>query len=221
MKRPITFYILLITIVTLSLSCGLSNQQSDVEIQLQVDATINAIHRETASSNADLPVILTFTRVPITEESPNPFQPKPTDPPILPTTPSPDSEAPSINTNDNSVYYPLRDCAPSRVYLGYIVSPENGVDYISIRSEPDTHPSDNKIGKIYPGEQAKIVGGPLCNYGWILWKIKKLSDGMIGWIPESNGEEFWLKSESSESSDLPDSPLLLVQALYPLAYELG
>ena len=99
----------------------------------------------------------------------------------------PIGNAPSLN-----VYNPLPDCASSRIHLNDNVGLENGVDYISIRSTPDTHPSNNIIGKILPGDQAQIIDGPICNYGWILWKIKRTSDGMVGWVAEFDGNSFWL-----------------------------
>lgn len=89
------------------------------------------------------------------------------------------------------IYYPLSGCAGSRLHFGDVITVESAAEYVTIRNTPDTHPHDNKIGKILAGEQAEIIDGPVCNYGWILWKIRKNSDGMTGWIPESDGKEFW------------------------------
>ena len=89
-------------------------------------------------------------------------------------------------------YYPLPNCAGSRIHLGDFVKLETNVDSVTIRSDPDTHPSDNKIGSIVGNDRAEIIDGPVCNWKWILWKINRVSDGLIGWVPESNGTEFWL-----------------------------
>ena len=59
-----------------------------------------------------------------------------------------------------------------------------------IRSEPDTS-KDNGIGEIQPGEVVLIVDGPVCNFGWALWKVETTA-GEQGWTPESNGTDFWL-----------------------------
>jgi hypothetical protein len=59
-----------------------------------------------------------------------------------------------------------------------------------IRSEPDTS-KDNGVGIIQPGEVVRIVDGPICNFGWILWKVET-SRQERGWTPESDGDEFWL-----------------------------
>jgi hypothetical protein len=61
----------------------------------------------------------------------------------------------------------------------------------AIRSEPDTQPSNNIIASAYPGDELKIIGGPECNYGYILWKVR-MDNGVTGWTPESDGREFWL-----------------------------
>jgi hypothetical protein len=90
------------------------------------------------------------------------------------------------------VYYPLSNCAPSRIYVGDVVRLEQGTDYVTIRNTPDTNPKDNKIGQIKGNERAKVIGGPVCNYGWLLWKIERISDGLVGWVPETDEKEFWL-----------------------------
>jgi len=106
----------------------------------------------------------------------------------------PIEELPSVTLDVPSlkIYEPIKGCAASRIHTGDIVTLEKDIDYVSIRSEPDTRPSDNKIGKILPGDQAKIIGGPKCNYDWIIWEVKLASDGLTGWVPESDGNEFWL-----------------------------
>ncbi len=89
-------------------------------------------------------------------------------------------------------YYPLKDCAASRLYVGDRAFVSLGGGSNGIRSEPDTHPSDNIIGRAPSGEGMWILGGPVCNYGWILWKVDTDS-GLVGWTPETkDGKEFWL-----------------------------
>lgn len=93
---------------------------------------------------------------------------------------------------DPDVYYPIPGCAASRLHVGDSIMLESGIDYVGIRSTPDTHPSDNKIGRIEGNHIAKIIGGPECNNGWILWEV--LTDDCVeGWIPEGDGNEFWVK----------------------------
>jgi hypothetical protein len=88
-------------------------------------------------------------------------------------------------------YYPLDNCAASRLFSGMTISLTPGVDYVTLRSTPDIHTGDNKIGKLLPGNKAIILRGPDCSYGWIMWQIQT-EEGMVGWVPETDGKEFWL-----------------------------
>jgi len=90
-----------------------------------------------------------------------------------------------------SVYNPLPNCASSHLHVGEsaFVSYIGGKNHV--RTEPDTAPSNNISFDIYPGEVVQVIGGPECNYGWILWEIETTYNE-TGWTPESNGEEFWL-----------------------------
>jgi len=103
------------------------------------------------------------------------------------------SSASTLNTPaDLPAYSPISGCASSKIHLGDKVILENGTSWVTMRSYPDTQPSDNRIGKILPGDSATVIDGPECSYGWILWKVERRSDGLYGWVPESNGKEFWL-----------------------------
>lgn len=104
---------------------------------------------------------------------------------------------PSSNPTDTAVpveneeYFPLEDCPASRLHVGSqaFVSLDTGEN--AIRSEPDTNPSDNILGRAQPGEQLEVIGGPVCNYGWVLWEVRT-EGGLEGWTPEGDGEEYWL-----------------------------
>lgn len=91
-------------------------------------------------------------------------------------------------------YYPLADCAPSRLHpgdWGYISfsSGRNG-----IRDTADTHPSDNITGYAEPGQVVELIKGPKCNYGWVLWAVTVANQrGLAGWTPEGDGKEFFIE----------------------------
>jgi serine/threonine protein kinase len=89
------------------------------------------------------------------------------------------------------VYYPLSGCAPSRLHVGDWAYVSYGGGKNAIRDEPDTHPSDNIIGDVFEGGSMEIVGGPICNWGLLLWEVRTF-DGLEGWTPESDENEFWL-----------------------------
>lgn len=109
-------------------------------------------------------------------------------------------------------YYPIKDCAHSRLYVGDRAIVSLGGSSNGIRTEPDTHPSDNIIYRAPSGEGLWIIDGPECNYGWILWKVQTDS-GHVGWTPESKGGEFWLTPIES------DSDMLAVIQSDPHTYE--
>jgi hypothetical protein len=88
------------------------------------------------------------------------------------------------------IYYPLEGCAASRLHMGdyAMVSLVGGAN--GIRSGLDLQ---SEIVEYYaqPGEILKIVGGPFCSYGWIVWLVETGS-AYRGFTPEGNGEEYWL-----------------------------
>lgn len=100
-------------------------------------------------------------------------------------------------------YFPINNCSHSRLFVGdrAIVAWGDGPN--GIRTEPDTHPSDNIIYRAPPGEGLWIIDGPICNYGWILWKVRT-DTNYVGWTPESAGSEFWLTPIESESDMLAE-----------------
>jgi serine/threonine protein kinase len=89
------------------------------------------------------------------------------------------------------LYYPLQNCAASQLRIGdsAFISYDGGKN--SIRSEPDTHPSDNKIAEAQPGEVLLIIGGPECNHNYLLWEVQTTRDE-VGWTPETDGVDFWI-----------------------------
>jgi hypothetical protein len=97
----------------------------------------------------------------------------------------------NIITPTAIIYNPLSGCAASQIHLGdsAFISYDTGRNFL--REEPDTNPIDNIIGEIQPGEVVIIIDGPVCNYGWLLWKVQT-SRNEMGWTPESNGSEFWV-----------------------------
>jgi len=112
---------------------------------------------------------------------------------ILETTPNPTAtQAPTATSAFAfNVYFPIPGCPASRLRVGDLayVSYDGGRN--AIRDTPSTAPGDNVIGYADPGEQMVIIDGPVCDYSWLVWKVR-LGDGMEGWTPEGNGDEYWL-----------------------------
>lgn len=96
----------------------------------------------------------------------------------------------SDNRTNRTIYYPFRDCAPSRLFVGDYVMVSLGGGPNGIRSEPDVHPN-NIFYRAQEGEGMKILSGPKCSWGWLIWEVET-DTGYRGWTPESDGKEFWL-----------------------------
>lgn len=129
-----------------------------------------------------LPTVTRRLPTSIPTATPAPTQRQPTRPPSAPgLAPVP-------------TYYPLAECASSRLQLGdwgYIrfSGGSNG-----IRDTADTHPKDNIIGYAEAGQVVEIIKGPKCNYGWVLWKVAVVNQrGLAGWTPEGDGKEFFIE----------------------------
>jgi len=105
--------------------------------------------------------------------------------------PAPAQEGTGDPRRSPEVYNPLPKCAASRLKPGDWGFISFGGGQNGIRSTPDTHSSTNTIGKAQEGELLQVVGGPECNFGWILWEVQTAA-GLRGWTPESDGNEFWI-----------------------------
>ena len=108
-----------------------------------------------------------------------------------PTQLTPSIEPTDYNTPTPERYFPLQNCAASQLRLGDSAFVDYDGGKNSLRETPDTHPSDNIIGYIYPGDVVEIIDGPVCNYGWVLWKVMTTTYEEA-WTPETDGEEFWI-----------------------------
>ncbi len=90
------------------------------------------------------------------------------------------------------IYFPLSACAHSRLHKGDWTYIKYGVDGLFLRSTPDVHVEDNIIANLADGELVLILGNPTCSYRWLMWEAQA-SNGLTGWISESDGEDFWLE----------------------------
>jgi hypothetical protein len=121
----------------------------------------------------------------------------PTPIPVTPTaeikatdTPVPPTAKPTFDPLSAPIYYPLGDCVASRLHVGDIamvslVGGANGIRYGRNIAE------DAIAGYAQPGAKLEIVNGPWCSQGWLVWLVRT-SDGLVGYTPEGNGNEYWL-----------------------------
>lgn len=103
-------------------------------------------------------------------------------------TPSPH---PSDTPLAKVTWYPCSGIYPSRLHVG-------DTAYVAydpplpnrVRSEPNG--TSTIVGLLQPGEKMEILEGPICSGGWIWWRIKSLSSGLVGWTAEGDSAAYWL-----------------------------
>ncbi len=140
----------------------------------------------------------TFTAIPLA-----PFLTRTQKPAILSQT-----ATPKLVEFNAPLYQPIPGCASSHIHTKNWVMITLGGGRNAIRSTADTHPTDNKIGFAEPGELIYVIDGPVCNYGWLLWKVKTAT-GLEGWTPETDGKRFFLEPFPSWDACPDSSPSLL------------
>jgi hypothetical protein len=105
-------------------------------------------------------------------------------------TPLPPTATPTWDPLSAPIYYPLKNCVASRLYIGdkamvSLVGGPNGIRY-----GRDLY-YDTIVAYAQPGAILDIINGPWCSHGWIVWMVRT-QDGMVGYTPEGNGDEYWL-----------------------------
>ncbi len=157
-----------------------------IAISMLLSACIQVV-APTSLPSATVPVLV-ITQV-ITEIIP------PTPIPVTPTmtktfTPEPPTPTATWNPLNAPIYYPLKDCVASRLYIGDLamVSLQGGAN--GIRYGRDLY-YDTIIGYAQPGAVLEILNGPWCSHGWIVWLVR-MKDGTTGYTPEGDGDSYWL-----------------------------
>ena len=107
-------------------------------------------------------------------------QPPPTPTPTASTTPNP-----------NLIWQLCSEAFPTRLYVG-IRAMVNREPPIPSRVRMDPNGDSLIVGYIDPGEEVKIVSGPICYSGWVWWYIESMDGKVKGWSSEGNGNEYWL-----------------------------
>ena len=101
-------------------------------------------------------------------------------------------------------YCPIKDCACSYLKVGdHITVSDRGS--ISVRSDPDLHPSDNIIYRAPVGSGMQIIDGPFCSWGWLVWRVRT-DNGVFGYAPESSGTSWWMTPDEEQPYVNPWTP---------------
>jgi hypothetical protein len=177
--------VLLITVLVFGLSAcgGAASTTKVVEVTREVPATV--IVTQMIVPTAVPSVAETATPTPVASQTP-----KPTKGPV-PTNTRPPTRTVDPSKPTEPIYYiAIEGCNTSRIHVGDTVWVTINGGANGIRKEPDVA-KDNIIAYAKPGDQLKVIGGPVCSYKWILWEVEA-ADGTKGWTPEGNGKVFWL-----------------------------
>lgn len=90
-------------------------------------------------------------------------------------------------------------CLPPRLSLGAQTTLVPG-EPNNVRTNASIHAS--RIGQLATGVVATVQEGPLCNGGFMWWRVSYQSGGVVttGWTAESNGSVYWLQPYAGGSS---------------------
>jgi hypothetical protein len=89
------------------------------------------------------------------------------------------------------VYYPVMGCVASRLHIGdpAFVAYISGVAGVYMGKDIYFAPL---VRRPVAGEMVEIVGGPWCQQDNLIWEVFLKSEGKNGFMPEGNGQEYWL-----------------------------
>ena len=73
-----------------------------------------------------------------------------------------------------------------RAYVGYEPPLPNRV-----RNKPNWD-TGGIIGRIHPGEEVELIGGPECNNQVVWWRVRSDAGGLVGWTVEGDQKDYWL-----------------------------
>ena len=139
----------------------------------------------------------------------------PTITPVPPPTRAVQTYVPAANTGWNPsavpIYYPIRECVASRLYIGDVAFLASGSIGIHMSKGIGDAPVFRNLES---GETIDIINGPWCDKNTIIWKVAA-ADGTIGFSPEGNGETYWLMPMP------PTTERVLPKSEYKLREQLG
>jgi hypothetical protein len=152
------------------------------------------------------PILVIPTEIPVATilpgftPTPEPtWEPTPTSPPwtpaptstLTPPPPTPTDIPTNTPTEVADEWYPCPGIYDSRLhvddraYVSYNPPLRNNV-----RSSPNLGAS--LVGMLDPGEEMRIIEGPICANNMVWWRIRSLDGSLTGWTSEGDMENYWL-----------------------------
>jgi hypothetical protein len=132
-------------------------------------------------------VFVTVFVTPVTA-TPLPMTPQP---PQLPTQqPPPTYSDPNAPWNV-PLYFPGPGCSASRLHVEdrAFVAATGALTKIYLSRNI---PYDPGVRDLVPGEEMIILAGPYCDEDWVFWQVEMQADELTGWVPESDGQTYYL-----------------------------
>lgn len=169
---------------------GMNRKVLLVFILLSIFLLVTACASEpTAGDVQEIPptVFVTVYVTPITATA-APFTPQPLPQQTQP--PKPTAFDPGSPSNA-PVYFPGPGCSASRIHpndQAYVVT----LGQFARVFKSKNIPFDPGVRDLVPGEEMTIIGGPYCDEDWIFWFVEMASDELQGWVPEGNGDTYYL-----------------------------
>jgi hypothetical protein len=89
------------------------------------------------------------------------------------------------------LYYPVTDCAASRLKKGDMAFVGNlaGDPRISLTDQVFADPG---IRNLVMGEYLQITSNPVCEQDTLIWEARAISDDTVGFVKEGDGDTYWL-----------------------------
>ena len=120
-----------------------------------------------------------------------------TPPPVTPLpTPIPTQPPPQPVDDPNApwnvpIYFPGPGCSASRLHVEDRAFVAATGDFARVYNSTNI-PYDPGVRDLVPGEEMRIIAGPKCDNDWVFWMVKMDNDELKGWVPEGNGETYFL-----------------------------
>jgi hypothetical protein len=156
-------------------------------VVLLTTACVGADEQGTGLEQVSPTVFVTVYVTPVTA-TPIAVTPQPSPSPTMPIIPTySDPNAPW----NAPIYFPGPGCSGSRLHVddrAFVAS----IGELARIFLSKNIPYDPGVRDLVLGEEMVITAGPTCDENWVLWKVKMDSDEIVGWVPEGNGEVYYL-----------------------------
>jgi hypothetical protein len=145
-----------------------------------------AVITEQATDVTQTPAITVF----VTQVVATPLPATATRPPTATPLPVPTQFDPNDPINAE-IYYPLPGCSASRLHVDDLAFVAATGDKVRLHISQDIL-YDPGMRPLERDEVLLITRGPFCNEGWLIWEVLVQETEEVGFVPEGDGNQYWL-----------------------------